>query len=225
MDRIAEITSEGFDAIAQLRELEDAALPPPEALHDHLRGLVEELLRRAAAAGLGREDAADVAYPVVALADEQILSRGSEELRAWWSARPLQLHFFQENVAGEAFFTRLDALRRDPRRLELLEAYLLALHFGFQGRYRVRGGELELAAIVEGVAAECARGRRLDPEALSPSGERPDAAALGTARPLLLLGVAGGAVLLALLVYVGLRVQLSASTGAVVDRIAALATP
>jgi type VI secretion system protein ImpK len=225
MERVTRVTSDCFNALSQLRAAEGSALPGPEALHSRLRSFVDDLLQRATAAGFGREEANDLAYPVVALADELVLSKGSEELRAFWSQQPLQLHYFKENVAGEEFFTRLDAIRRDPRRAELARAYYLALVFGFQGRYRVRGGELELMAIVDGLARELARGRQTDAELLSPSGERA-ASGLGDARragPLLM--IAAGALLLALVLYVGLRISLASGTDTITSRIAATVTP
>ena len=225
MGRIGDITRDCFNAVAQLRAADEASLPPPAELHATLRRYVDELLRKAGAAGLGREEANDVAYPVVALADEVILSRGPEELRAFWSAQPLQLHYFQENVAGEQFFVRLEALRKDPRRRELLAAYHLALLFGFQGRYRVRGGELELMGLADGLAREVAGARKHDVEVLSPSGDRP-ADSLGRAgRAGPLLWIAGGAVVLSLVLYAGLRVSLAAGTSAVEARISAAAAP
>lgn len=223
MDRITEITKDCLNAIAQLREAEEASLPTASELHARLRASVDELLRRAAAAGYGREEANDIAYAVVALADEVVLSKGSDELRAYWGDQPLQLHFFQENVAGEQFFARLDAIRKDPRRGELLRAYYLALLFGFQGRYRMRGGDLELMGLVDSLSRELARSRAHDVEVLSPAGERP-AESLGRgARAGPLLWIAAGAVILALVVYVGLRVSLATGTAAVEGKIAATA--
>lgn len=225
MDRITEITKDCFNAIAQTRAADDASLPPPAELHARLRQYVDELLRRAAAAGFGREEANDLAYPVVALADEVALNKGSEELRGFWIGQPLQLHFFQENVAGEQFFVRLDALRKDPRRAEILRVYHLALLFGFQGRYRVRGGELELMGLTDALTRDLSRARKVDVDVLSPAGDR-SADSLGrrgSARAI--LWIAGAAVVLSLLLYVGLRVSLASGTSAVEARIAATATP
>jgi type VI secretion system protein ImpK len=197
LGRITEITRDCFNAIAQAREAEEGSLPAPAELHARLRQYVDELLRKAAAAGLGREEANDVAYAIVAL----------------------------ENVAGEQFFVRLEALRKDPRRRELLEAYHLALLFGFQGRYRVRGGELELMGIADALAREVARTRKHDVEVLSPSGDRAADSLGGRGRTGPLLWIAGGAVVLSLVLYLGLRVSLAASTSAVEDRISAAANP
>lgn len=225
MGRSTEVVRECFDAVLALREADDATVPEPGQLHASLRGLVDELLRRGAAAGYGREDVQDMAYAVVALLDEVVLSKGGEALRLFWSGQPMQLHYFQENVAGEAFFSRLEAVRRDPRRLEVLRVFHLALLFGFQGRYRVRGGEFELLSLTEAIGRDLARAQPGDGEGLSPRGARP-AEGMGRSTrggPLLWIGL--GALALSLVLYVGLRVSLSAGTAAVVERMAPTSAP
>ena len=218
MDRITEVTRDCFDAIIQLRRLDEAALPAPDKLHQRLRAFVDAMFQRAAQAGFSREDANDIAYAVVALADEVALSR-SEALRGLWADRSLQLHYFHENVAGEAFFTRLETLRRDPRRREIVRVYYLALLFGFEGRHRVRGGELDLLRLVEELQDELERGRSFDPEALSPQGERPDEKGRSDRRAGLALWVAVGAIAFALVTYSVFQVSLRVSAGKVVQRI------
>jgi type VI secretion system protein ImpK len=218
MDRITEVTRDCFDAIIQLRRLEDAALPEPAALHQRLRTFVDALFQRAAQAGFSREDANDIAYAVVALADEVVLSR-SQALRDSWAGQSLQLRYFHENVAGEAFFTRLESLRRDPRRAEILRVYYLALLFGFQGRHRVRGGELELLRLAEDLRHDLERSHRYEAEVLSPHGERPPEAGRSSKRAGLALWLAVAAVALAVVTYAGFLVTLRVSAGAVVQRI------
>jgi type VI secretion system protein ImpK len=218
MDRITEVTRDCFDVILQLRRLDEASLPAPAALHQRLRAFVDAMFQRAAQAGFSREDANDIAYAVVALADEVVLSR-SDALRDSWAGRSLQLHYFQENVAGEAFFTRLETLRRDPRRSEVLRVYYQALLFGFQGRHRVRGGELELLRLVDDLRAELERGHPLDTEVLSPRGERPAEKDRGGKRAGLALWLTVGAVALAVLAYASFLVTLRVSASDVVQRI------
>lgn len=224
MDRITGVTGECFNALVQLRQLDDSALPAPEALHRKLRTFVDAAMQRAAQAGFAREDVNDIAYAIVALADELALSR-SERIRQFWDGRQLQLHYFQENVAGEGFFTRLEGLRRDPRRHEVLRVYDLALLFGFEGRYRVRGGELELLNLQDDLQRELARSRAHDAETLSPQAEPPEATRAGGARSGRLLLVGGAALGAALLLVLGLRIWLGASVRSIVERIAAANLP
>lgn len=224
MDRINGVTGECFNALAQLRQLDESALPAPEALHRKMRGFVDALMQRAAQAGFSREDVNDVAYAIVALADEIALSK-SDAVRQFWVGQQLQLLYFQENVAGEGFFTRLEAIRRDPRRHEVLRVYTLALLFGFQGRYRVRGGELELMNLVDDLQRSLARSREHESETLSPQGEPPELARAGRGGKNVLLYAAGGAVAAALALVVVLRIWLGSSVSSVVERISAANLP
>jgi type VI secretion system protein ImpK len=220
LDRIADVTRDCFNALVQLRRLDERSRPPPEAIHARLRGFVDGAMRRADQAGVSREDANDLVYPVVALADEVVLGF-SEEIRQWWAGNLLQQHYFQENVAGEAFFTRLAAVRRDPRKAELLKVYYLALQLGFQGRYRVRGGDLELMTLTEELSRELARGGRHE-DVLSPRGDRPQESVTRAGRNVTMLWVALAVVGLSLGLYVGLRISSSVSANALADRIASI---
>jgi type VI secretion system protein ImpK len=215
------VVKDCLDAVVQLRAAEPAALPPPEKLHASLKGFVEQMLRKAQDQGFSSQDAQDLAYPVVALVDEVALTKG-EAIRQHWQHSPLQMHFFQESVAGENFFEKLKELRSDAQRHEILHAYYLCLALGFAGKYRVRGGELELVTLVDSIAKEVSRYRKHDPETLSPEGERPSDSLVSGKQvgPLLILSAA--AVALALFIYAGLWLSLKVSVGSSVDEIGAV---
>lgn len=219
MERITQITQDCFGAVFQLRQAESSLLPPAEAVHARMRGFVDDLLRRAEEARFNAQDAQDIAYALVALIDETALAH-PDALAPYWMANLLQYHFFHETLAGDGFFQRLASVRQDPRRHEVLRVYHLCLLFGFQGRYRVRGGELELMALTEAVQHELAR-RTPEADGLSPHGARPSEALARPQRAAPLLMVAAGAVVLALVVYGGLRVSLQGRVASVVDEIAA----
>ena len=220
MDRISEITRDCFDALIQLRGADASTLPTGEALHGRLCGFVDAMMRRAAEVGLSSEETRDTAYAVVALADEIAAAR-SEELRQYWSGHQLQMHYFQENVAGVAFFTRLESQRRDPRRREVLRVYYVALLLGFQGRYRVRGGDLELMTLIEELQRELGQGSRFD-DVLSPSAERPEDARARGGRSRAMLWAAAAVAGLCGLLYLGLYASASSGASRVADRIASL---
>jgi type VI secretion system protein ImpK len=218
MDRTDEVTKDCFNALNQIRQLDDASMPAPEVLQARLRSFIDVLFQKATAAGFSREDANDIGYAVVALADEVALNK-SETVRQYWLANLLQIHYFNENVAGEAFFTRLQTVKRDPRRHEILKVYYLALLFGFQGQYQVRGGELELMNMIDGLQRELTRIQKHEAEMLSPRGERPSEpiARAGRAGPVLWIALAIAA--LAVVLVLGLRVTVGLNAGSVVDRI------
>ena len=71
-------------------------------------------------------------YAIVAFMDEQIL-RSQWSGRQQWMSQPLQLTYFNENTAGEGFFTRMQALEQRPNQAHVLEIYYLCLALGFRG--------------------------------------------------------------------------------------------
>src|SRR5216110_1835897 len=105
MDLVNQVTSECFNAIMRLREL-DGASTSPEVVHERLRGFVDAMRDKAQELNLAQRDADDMAYAIVALLDEVAIDQG-EPIRGYWMARSLQLHYFQENLAGEGFFQKL----------------------------------------------------------------------------------------------------------------------
>ncbi|CAN5380031.1 DotU family type VI secretion system protein [soil metagenome] len=107
-------------------------------------------------AGYTPEDVSEARYAVASYIDEVVLT-SANPLREHWQGHPLQLELYNDNRAGEGFFTRLDALRQAPERnYRLLELYNLCLMLGFEGRYRLEGRET-LHSIAAGVAQEIAR--------------------------------------------------------------------
>ena len=225
MDRVNEVTQECFAAVLQISHADADALPAPETLHLRLRGAIDELVKRAAKAGFGHQDGQDMAYAIVALLDELAFSK-PEGIRNYWMGNMLQFHYFQENLAGDGFFTRMQAIRADPQRAEVLRVYYLCLLFGFQGRYRVRGGDLELMNLTDSVQQDLARARQLDAaETLSPHGKRPPDGLSGVKKSAPLVFLSLGVLALALLVYGGLRVALHQSVSAVGDEVSARIKP
>jgi len=87
MDNINKITSERFNALAQLREL-DGPVASPEMIHNRLSGYVEAMRERSRDLGMTQRDADDIAYAVVALIDEVAQSK-PEPLRGYWMNRPV----------------------------------------------------------------------------------------------------------------------------------------
>ncbi len=219
-DLLQELTGECFGAIARLREL-DAPVASPEAVHARLRGYFEALKDRARTHGIPERDTQDILYALVALADE-VAIKAPEPLRSFWMNQPLQLHYFNENVAGEGFFTRLQALLADGRRIEVLRVYHLCLLFGFQGKYGFPGGDVELLRIADGVRNQLERSLEF-PDELAPAAEPPDEPAVRRASSNLLLWVSLGIFALALAVFVGLRLSFDQQVSDVVTRVDRLA--
>lgn len=224
MERVNETTKDCFEAVIRLREADVASLPPPEVLHHQMRREVDEMLRRAAVLGFSHQDAQDMAYALVALIDEVVLTK-PEPHQQFWMSNLLQLHYFRENVAGDGFFTRLHSVRKDTHRAEVLQVYFLCMLFGFQGRYRVRGGELELITLIDAVQKDLERAKPFDFDVLAPHGERPAEDDRAAKRHLPVTYIAAGALALALVLYGGLQFSLSQITSNVVLGIAQKRAP
>ena len=220
MDRIDDLTADVFNFLIQLRRLDANAQPPPETVLQRLRTLIDTMGKRAADLGFSREDVLEITYAIVALADEAAIYAGGN-LRQFWMQRPLQLQYFNENVAGENFFARVMALRQDPRRIDAVRVYYTCLVLGFQGKYRVRGGEAELAAIMDQLAGDLSRAGLLGGELLSVHGDRPAGEVRTRTRAdLPIVGLAAAAVVISLVLYVGLRISLGNEVNTVLTRIA-----
>lgn len=222
MDRITEITESLFNTLAQIERMDPGAVPMPELLHQQLSTHVEQSARSAAKHGLPQRDVEDIRYALAALADEVVLRRGGP-LRDFWLPRMLQLRFFNENVAGEKFFERLEPLIDDPTRIDALKVYFLCLMFGFRGKYHVRGGELELSDVTDRVRDALARAKVLVTDAaLSPRGPRPYESIADGRRNVLLVWLSIVAAVSSVLLYFGLRLQLMRDAERLIERLAGL---
>ena len=216
MDRINQITSDCFIALSQLREL-DAPAASPQLVHDRLRGFVDTMRNKAREEGLSTQDADDIAYAIVALADEIAMGK-PEPMRGFWMGQPLALALFSDALAGEGFFTKLQALRRDARRSDVLRVYYQCLLLGFQGQYSIRGGDLELMKMIDTLKPEVQR--RMDvPKDLSPNGLPPDEAMVRASNRNPFLWIALGMFAIAIAVFVGMRFSLNQSVADVAARV------
>lgn len=225
MEHVNDIVGTSLSGIFQLRRIAAGGSGKPEALHRRMKAFIDDLMKRAGAAGFNQADTQDMAYAVVALADEVALGL-SEPLRDYWMAHLLQFQFFKENQAGEGFFERLKQVRGDPNRAPVLLVYYLVLSFGFQGKHGVRGGELELMALQEDLAKDLERSlpRGFEEDVLSEHGARPPEASAAVKQSKWLLALSAGAVALALVLFVGLRVTLSSAVSNVSKVAASSAT-
>lgn len=218
MDRVNEVTKEVFNALAQIRRADDRSQPMPEMLYQRMRSFIDRAMRHAAERNFTQQDIQDIGYALVALTDEVVMSKGGE-LRDYWLPRSLQLQLFNTNVAGEGFFHNLQNLRHDPSRIDVLKVYYLCLLFGFQGQYRVRGGEIELASIIEDVGATLTRAGVIGEAALAPHAARPQESLGGVRSHMPLVWASVAAVVVSLGIYFGLQLNVSSQADDLVRHI------
>jgi type VI secretion system protein ImpK len=139
MSALADAYSECFATVFAFRGAQDDERPGYSAFRPHVMAQLADARRRVEDERLDPRGYAQ--YAVVALVDETVMSStwpGAEQ----WRREPLQVHYYDNLLAGEQFFVRLDELRTGADD-ELLEVYFLCLCAGFQGRFRDEPGELQ----------------------------------------------------------------------------------
>lgn len=107
-------------------------------------------------------------YALAAFIDETVIN-SENNCRESWVTEPLQTQFFNDNLAGENFFKRLESMLPDLRQhLDAAEVYYLCLALGFQGRYRISGQEV-LPNVVRNLLKRVEAIKGAPPKAFSPS--------------------------------------------------------
>jgi len=216
--RLADLCAEFFSLILELRATGE--MPEPVALERKITALFEEMRERAAEARIPPSDVEHARYALAAFIDETILNSPSP-MKDAWVAMPLQMRYFNENTAGEGFFERLEQIRKMRGARDALEVYYLCLTLGFEGRYRLSPGG-ELTVLIDELRSELApRGRRGADIALAPNGARPDAADGPQRKQLPLYAIAGGFVLLVVIILIVVGHSVSSSARAQADRLRA----
>jgi type VI secretion system protein ImpK len=181
-----------------------------ETFRSHIKEFLTSVERGATKLGSSAEDVHLCKYAFCATVDELILM-SQFKVRDAWQRQPLQLQFFGEQLAGEQFFVKLEALRRDgAARIQILEVFHMCLLMGFQGKYLIEGSE-KLNYLTARLGDEIAhlKGSRA---AFAPHWAPPDQVTNRLKNEVPLWVIASVFALLGVLAFTGLRWQLSRST-------------
>jgi type VI secretion system protein ImpK len=179
--------------------------------HDEFRQRVRDFLtqfeRGTRKLDSSAEDVYNAKYAFCALVDETVLM-SQFRIRDDWQLRPLQLEYFGDQLAGENFFERLEALRREgAAKLQVLEVFHMCLLLGFQGKYLLEGSE-KLNYLTARLGDEIAHLRGSRP-GFAPRGLPPDRVAHALRSDVPMWAVAAVFALCGVLAFVGLRASLS----------------
>ncbi len=171
---LPDLCTEIFSLIFHIRSGKDPG--HVDSLRREIALLLEDLERRAKRSGYPEEDVKATRYAVCALIDETILN-SQWVFKDQWADRPLQLEYFGDHMAGERFFDLLQRIRqKGGRKVDLLEVFCYTLILGFQGKYKMRGGE-ELRRLIAELVAEVQHHRGGEARDLSPHWRIPQEAA------------------------------------------------
>ena len=205
---LVDLMHEGFYALFLLKH--GAGPQGMDDFADHMIQFLHQVDRRAKELGADPDDVAAAKYAFCAAVDEIIL-RSNFAIRAAWETRPLQLRLFGDQLAGEHFFQRLEALRaRGSAHLQALEVFHMCLLLGFQGRYAL-DGEDKLKYLSARLGDEIARMRGKS-RGFAPHAERPDQIANRLHNDLSLWVLTAVFALVGLGGYVGFRASLDHDT-------------
>ena len=200
-----------------------------EVFRKRISGSLNDIAREASKRDYTAEDLAEANFAIVAFINEAILN-SADPNRTEWAKKPLQEELFEQPVAGELFFKRLQKLlgRRDALQLaDLLEVYYLCLLLGYEGRYAVHGQKGELRLLLDELRERIERIRGRNP-ALSPDGRLPEEPAPAAATDVVaekLRIVALGSFLVALLCFAASYIHLSLVVDEVVQSLTRGGTP
>lgn len=128
-----------FDLILRLKA---GIVQPSKTLRPQIAALLKEFEERAIRYR-HRESVIKVAkFGLAVFVDEIILIKASEggdyALREEWEKVPIQLEFFGDNVGGETFYEKLEAmLRQIDVTADAVEVYYVCMLLGFRGKYAV----------------------------------------------------------------------------------------
>ncbi|MEM1031874.1 MAG: DotU family type IV/VI secretion system protein [Myxococcota bacterium] len=208
------VCSDVLSLILQLRNSQD--LPAPDILQRRVLGLFQTMMDNGSERQIPEADMHDVKYALAAFADE-VIYHSSWPGRTQWLNNPLQLQFFQENTAGDGFFSRLDQLYAQSGRDHVTQVYFLCLALGFQGKFRLQGQD-HLEQVVSGVGNHVAVAVG-GGDQLAPNAERRDGGTGAVKRELPFLAIALGFFVLALLVVIVLRLIIGAHADDVAEGI------
>jgi len=181
-----------------------------DTFRSHIKEFLTGIERGATKLNSAAEDVHLCKYAFCATVDELILM-SQFKVRDAWQRQPLQLQFFGEQLAGEQFFVKLEALRREgAARIQILEVFHMCLLMGFQGKYLIEGSE-KLNYLTARLGDEIAhlKGTRAT---FAPHWAPPDQVSNRLKNEVPLWVIASVFALLGLVAFTGLRWQLSRST-------------
>jgi len=210
-ENLALIYQEILTVIARLRSKRQAVLDL-SAFRGSMKAAIAAAEIEATRKGYTAADARLATFAVVAFLDESVET--SKDLGSTdWARQALQVELFGEHTAGEIFFQCIDKLiarNDDAQDADVLEVFALCLLLGFHGRYSASGQEAirpivaKISDKIQRIRGQCILAPEWEPQAGAvlrpPRDPWVRALALGTA----------GAVLLAVLFFVGFKVTLVA---------------
>ena len=153
-----------FDLILRLRA---GIVAPSNALRPQCAALLEDFEKRAERYRFNHKIVQVSKFALASFIDETVLTNNFP-LRDEWEKNPLQLEYFGEQLAGNKFFDKLQAmLKQIETTQDAVEIYYICMLLGFKGRYGVYEKE-KLLQIMQQTANALVKVGKIKPTELSP---------------------------------------------------------
>lgn len=154
-----------FDLILRLKA---GIVAPSNDLRPKIAGMFDDFERRAERYRFNHKIVSVSKFGLAAFVDETVLTNNFP-LRNEWEKNPLQLEYFGEQLAGNKFFEKLEAmLRQIDVTADAVEIYYFCMLLGFKGRYAVYEQD-KLLEIMQNTANALVKAGKIKPVELSPN--------------------------------------------------------
>lgn len=153
-----------FDLILRLKA---GIVAPSNDLRPKIAGMLEDFEKRAERYRFNHKIIQVSKFALASFVDETVLTNNFP-LKNEWEKNPLQLEYFGEQLAGNKFFDKLNAmLNQIDVTADAVEIYYFCMLLGFKGRYAIYEHD-KLLAIMQSTANALVKAGKIKPVELSP---------------------------------------------------------
>lgn len=153
-----------FDLILRLKA---GIVAPSNDLRPKIAGMLEDFEKRAERYRFNHKIVQVSKFALASFVDETVLTNNFP-LKNEWEKNPLQLEYFGEQLAGNKYFDKLEAmLKQIDTTVDAVEIYYFCMLLGFKGRYAIYEHD-KLLSIMQTTANALVKAGRIKPVELSP---------------------------------------------------------
>ena len=147
--------------------LKAGIVAPSNDLRPKIAGMLEDFEKRAERYRFNHKIVQVSKFALASFVDETVLTNNFP-LKNEWEKNPLQLEYFGEQLAGNKFFDKLEAmLKQIDVTADAVEVYYFCMLLGFKGRYAIYEQD-KLLAIMQTTANALVKAGKIKPVELSP---------------------------------------------------------
>ena len=200
--------------------LKAGIVTPSNDLRPKIAGMLEDFEKRAERYRFNHKIVQVSKFALASFVDETVLTNNFP-LKNEWEKNPLQLEYFGEQLAGNKFFDKLEAmLKQIDVTADAVEVYYFCMLLGFKGRYAIYEQD-KLLAIMQTTANALVKAGKIKPVELSPHWLANDQPPPPERRGMPVWAKVGAAALLglALIIYLGMYILSMSFIQSTVDKL------